>query len=124
MNCCTRSMSRLVSSSCSKITSRLPCGSLCCLGFQDHDAGQAGRAVDLAVAELRALDLAAVGAAAQLLDVLVDLPQARGADRLATGQAAAVGVHRQPTTQAGLALSQHPLLLAVGAEAVLGHVHD
>src|SRR4051794_10962329 len=40
-------------------------------------------------------DLTAARVAAQLQDVLVHLPEAGGADRLAVGEAAAVGVDRQ-----------------------------
>ena len=62
----------------------------------DADAGGAGGAVELGVADLRvAGDLAVAGLAAQLLDEFVDLAQARRTDRLAVGDQAAVGVDRQ-----------------------------
>src|SRR4051812_47633908 len=118
----TRAMSARVFWLCSKITAglRRKWGS----GFQDHDAGKSGGAVDLAVAKAGAFDLTAFGAAAQLLDVLVDLAQAGRADRLAAGQAPAVGVDRQGAAETGRALGDQLLLFAVGAEAVLGHMHD
>src|SRR6185437_8459480 len=124
MKRCTRAMSALVLSLCSKITGLAPGRKGLGSGLEDHDAGEAGRAIDLAVAEAGALDLAAFGPATQLLDVLVDLAQARGADRLAARQAAAVGVDRQLAADPGCAFGDQLLLLAVGAEAVLGHVHD
>jgi len=54
----------------------------------------------------------------------VHLPQSGRADRLAVGQAAAVGVDRQPTGGRGLAEVEQFLLGAVFAQAGLGHVVD
>ena len=61
---------------------------------------------------------------AQLQDAFVDLPQTRGADRLAVRQAAAVGVDGQTARNVCLTLTQQDLLLAVSAETVFSHVHD
>ena len=64
-------------------------------GREDRDAGGAGRAVELRVADLRiAGHLPVAGLAAQLQHDLVHLPQARRADRLAVRDEAAVGVDR------------------------------
>ena len=68
--------------------------------------------------------LAVAGLAAQLRDDLVDLAQAGGADGLAVGDAAAVGVDRQPPPISVSPAGDHRFLLAVLAEAALGHVHD
>ena len=64
----------------------------------------AGRAVDLREADPAAAgDLAVAGVAAQLQHDLVDLAQPGRADRLAVGEAAAVGVDRQTAADLGLA---------------------
>ena len=68
--------------------------------------------------------LSCAGAALQLQDDLVHLPQSGRADRLAVGQAAAVGIDRQPTGGRGLAEVEQLLLGAVFAQAGLGHVVD
>ena len=93
--------------------------------LSDRARAHSGRAVDLGEADPRGpRDLALAGLAAQLEHDLVHLAQPRGADRLAVGQAAAVGVDRQPPADArGAALDQR-LLLAVLAQAGLGEVHD
>ena len=52
------------------------------------------------------------------------LAQPGRADRLAVGQAAAVGVDRQPAADLGLAGQDQLLLLAVRAQTGLGHVHQ
>ena len=54
----------------------------------------------------------------------IDLAQPAGADRLAVGDQAAVGVDRQPAADLELAVGDQPLLLAVLAEAALGEVHQ
>src|SRR5512138_298157 len=87
---------------------------------QDRHAGDAGRAVELRVADLRvAGHLAVAGPAAELQHDLVYLPQARRADRLAVRDQAAVGVHGQPAADLELAVRDQLLLVAVAAEAVL-----
>src|SRR5581483_5315389 len=92
---------------------------------EDRAGTDAGGAVDLRVAHARvARNLARAGVAPQLEADLVDLPKARRADRLAVGDQPAVGVDRQAAADLRLAILDHPLLVAVGAEAVLGHVHD
>src|SRR4051794_14276831 len=74
---------------------------------QDGAGGDAGCAVDLAEGGGRVTgDLPGAGGPAQLQRVLVDLAQAAGADRLAVGQAAAVGVDRQPAADLRGALGQ------------------
>ena len=64
------------------------------------------------------------GGAAQLHDDLVHLPQARRADRLAVGDAAAVGVDRQPATDLGVAGLDELGLGTVLAQPGLGQVHQ
>ena len=91
--------------------------------LEDRDAGGAGGAVELGVADLRvAGHLPVAGLAAELAHDLVDLAQPRRADRLAVGDEPAVGVHRQRAVDLGGAVGDQRLLLAVGAEAVLGQV--
>src|SRR6202043_3381257 len=63
-------------------------------------------------------------AAAQLVDQLVNLAKARCAARFAVGQQATVGVDGQPAADLGGAVGEQRLLLAVLAEARLGHVDD
>src|SRR5688572_18613959 len=92
---------------------------------QDRAGPDARGPVDLRVAHPRlAGDLPVTRLPAQLQDDLVDLAHARRADRLSVGEQPAVGVDRQPAADLGVAPGDHRLLLAVGAEAVLGHVHD
>src|SRR5215213_3931382 len=84
-----------------------------------------GRAVDLGEADAGgAGDLALPGLTAELEDDLVDLAQARGADRLAVGQAAAVCVDGQAAVALCRAALDQRLLLAVLAQAGLGEVRD
>ncbi len=52
------------------------------------------------------------------------LAQAGGADGLTVGDEPAVGVDRHRAVDLGGAVGDELLLLAVGAEAVLGHVDD
>ena len=59
--------------------------------------------------------LAVAGLAAQLPHQLVNLAQARSADRLAVGDQAAVGVHRHRSVDLGGAVGQQLLLIAVGS---------
>src|SRR5699024_5957232 len=61
--------------------------------FQDCAGADTWRSVDMGEPEARATGgLPVAGLAAQLGDYLVDLTQSGGSDRLAVGQAAAVGV--------------------------------
>src|SRR5204863_3717309 len=69
-------------------------------------------------------DLTLPGLTAELGDDLVHLAQAGGTDRLAVGDAAAVGVDREPAADLGLTGRDQRLLLAVLAEATLREVHD
>src|ERR1700756_2491064 len=94
-------------------------------GGQDRYRGHAGSAVQMRVAD-RGLPWYLPGArgAAQLQDDLVDLAQARGADRLAIADQAAVGVDRQPAGDLGLAVGDHAFLFTVLAQPVLGEVDD
>ena len=62
--------------------------------------------------------------ASQLQHVLVDLAESGRADRLTVGQAAAVGVDRQSAADLGLTGEDQLLLLTVGAQPGLGHVHQ
>src|SRR5439155_15496182 len=90
---------------------------------QDRDAREAGSAVDVGERRARrAGDLAHAGVTAELQDVLVHLPQTGRADRLAVGEAAAVGVHRQRTADLGGTFGDEALLLAVRAQPGLGEV--
>src|SRR6185312_1374040 len=95
------------------------------LTLQDHHCRNTGGTVHMAV---RVPDLtcylARAACAAQLDYVLVHLPQARGADRFAAGKAATVSVDRQSAVQPRAPLGKPLLLIAVYAEAVLGHMHD
>ena len=52
------------------------------------------------------------------------MPQARCANRFATGKAAAVGIDRQLAADLGPAIGEPFFLFAILAKAVLGHVHD
>ena len=72
----------------------------------------------------RTRHLTVAGLTAELAHELVDLAQARGADRLTVGDEAAVGVDRHGAVDLGGAVGDELLLVAVGAEAVLGHVDD
>ena len=88
---------------------------------QDGHARDARCAVHVGVGHLRiARDLVLAGVAAQLQHVLVDLAQSRGADRLAIGQAAAVGVDREPAVDLGVAvgLGQQGLGVVAGRQEV------
>src|SRR3954447_12140144 len=92
----------------------------------EHGAGaDAGGAVDLREPDAaRPGDLAVARLAAQLQDDLVHLAQARRADRLAVGEAAAVGVDGQTATDSGRAALDQRLLVAVLAQPGLGEMHD
>ena len=54
----------------------------------------------------------------------MDLAQGGSADWFTIADEAAAGVDREPATDLGGARRDQFLLLAVGAEAVLGHVDD
>ena len=62
--------------------------------------------------------------AAQLQHDLVHLAHPRRADGLAVGDEPAVGVDGKPSADLGRARLDQRLLLAVGAEPGLRHVHD
>ena len=90
---------------------------------EDRHPGGARRAVELGVSHPGiARDLPVAGPAPQLEHHLVHLPQPRRADRLAVGDQPAVGVHGETAVDLERALGHQRLLLAVGAEAVLGEV--
>src|SRR5690606_20519399 len=61
---------------------------------------------------------------AQLGHDLVHLPQPRGADGFAVGDAPAVGVDRQPAVDFGGARRDHFLLRSGYTEPAFGHMHD
>ena len=103
----------------------MPRSVVCRSGREDRHAGGAGRAVELRVPDLRvAGHLAVARLPAQLEHDLVHLAQPRGADRLAVGDEPAVGVDGQAAADLERAVGDQRLLLAVGAEAVLGEVDD
>src|SRR5206468_12123814 len=85
---------------------------------REHGAGtHAGSAVDLREADAAAArDLPLAGLAPPPKDDLVNLGQPGGADRVAVGQAAAVGVDRQPARDRRRATLDQRLLLAVPAK--------
>src|SRR5262245_17583729 len=88
-------------------------------------AADAGRAVHLREADRRvARYLTFARVTAQLQHDLVHLAHARRTDRLAVRNEAAVGVDGKAAADLGLAVPDHRLLIAVGTEAGLGHVHD
>src|SRR5262245_65047545 len=90
---------------------------------KDRHAGGAGCPVELRVSDLRiAGHLALPRPTAQLHHHLVDLPQTRSADRLAVREQTAVGIHGQAATDLKRSVGDELLLVAVGAEAVLGEV--
>src|ERR1700759_5454845 len=64
------------------------------------------------------------GLATKWADQLVHLAQAGRTDRLAVGDQPAVGVDRNRAVDLGRAGGHQLLLLAVGAQARLGHVDD
>src|SRR3954452_6448574 len=91
----------------------------------EHGAGaDAGGAVDLREPYARrAGHLTRAGLAPQLQHDLVDLAQAGRADRLAVGEAAAVGVDRQAAADRGRAALDQRFLLAVPPQPGRGGVH-
>src|SRR4051795_6304364 len=80
------------------------------------DVGEGGSGV--------AGDLAGACLAAQLQDALVDLAEAGGADGLAVGEAAAVGVHGNGAADLGGSFLDELLLVAVVAQAALGEMDE
>ena len=72
----------------------------------------------------RTFYLPAASVTAQLQAVFIHLAQAGGTDRLAIGNAAAVGIDRQTAVDARFTARDQILLLAMRAKAVLGHMND
>ena len=68
--------------------------------------------------------LASPAAPAQLDDIFIHLPQPRCADRLSARKASAIGVDRQLARNVRAAFGEPRLLIAIGAKAVLAHMHD
>src|SRR3546814_7081690 len=103
-------------------------GSVWWLAFStaEHRAGtDARRAVHVREAGLRAAgDLTVTGVTPQLQDGLEDLSQAGGPDGFPVGDHAAVGVDGQGAVRAGLPGQDQLLLLSVGTEPGLRHVHE
>src|SRR3989344_739504 len=95
------------------------------LAFEDRHRRQAGRSIDMGITDPGVVrHLPAAAATAQLHCIFVYLPQPRRTDRFAAGEATAVGVDRQLAADLAPALGEPLFLVAVGAEAVFGHVHD
>ena len=94
-------------------------------GAQDGARADSGGAVDLGEADpCRPGHLPVARVAAKLQGDLMHLPQAGGPDRLATRQAAAVGVDREAPADPVAPLWISVLLLPVLAETGLGEMHD
>src|SRR5262245_417206 len=75
---------------------------------------------DVTEADASALDLASAAPAAHLLDQLVDLAQAGGAERLALGKEAPGDVDGDASAERGGAAAQQGSLLAGRAEPQVG----
>src|SRR3954451_7573741 len=91
-----------------------------------HGAGaHARRTVDMCESDARRSGHLVTGRAAlELTHYLVHLPQARGADRLAVGQAPAIRVHWNPPSRVRGVRREQCFLLAVGAETRFGEMND
>src|SRR5205085_4451544 len=107
------------SGSCCHSTSWYACIAAPRSSHGEHGArADARRAVDLGEPDAApAGDLPVARVAAQLQNDLVHLAQAGRADRLAVGQAATVGVDREPARQCCRAALDQLLLVAVLAQA-------